>query len=552
MGYGLFQGLNEAYDQYRNRELEIEREEDRETERKALGRERERDEQLYEQQQEAYQYGLSKRPMQEELEELQLKGARRSEAQSQLEYNEFSSDEARAQRAATAKLNLEALKQDKTIRALQISDARMNEKAKKGAEKYRSWKEEFMTTGDIDKLVEEFNNDGDDSNNIAYGGVTGNEKDGWNVTFENGQTQFFEDRNAVGIHLESMADPSFHQTYLLQMESQKASLAAAIEKAAKKTPDTLFKEKKEWEAQSTKITDRLKGTIIKSGIVDFGEDGNKEIAALLGSVMDQVGAASGYKLIAKEVGVRANNILNASTDLKPENVRKRAIEKYESLPEDRHIEINGQKFDDDDPRYEEAINRIMYADITSQIKQFERDVKNSYFSLDEESGEAVLKKQNYGVAQDEGTSIPVPEAPAPAEPARSSAVEAAASEDLVDEKSVVDPKFTGLNTPTQLKHLRKQKQKLEYQQLTKKQARDFAKEHASKLGFNYRGKFTVAIKKKIAKDYRDNFDSLSLKDKEAWLTHFARGLPAPTRKLAQASIDAELSGEKPETLLADK
>jgi len=417
MGYGLFEGLNEAYDQFRGRESEIERESDREAAREALVTEREREEErftqeqtLFAQQQEAHKYGIKRRAFEEEVGDANLKGQK---SQNELlntqvkmtadQYAEWGTPEAVAQRLETSALNLKALKESGELTKLNINDAKMTMKAKKGAEKYRKWKTEFMSNGDIDALVKNFNTDEDDANNIED--VSGNEDDGWKVTFENGQTATFADRNAVGIHLESMADPSFHQTYLLQNEAAKDALAKAIKKAAEKSPDTLSKDKKIWEDQTTKITDRLKGTIIKAGIVDFGEEGNKEIALLLGSIIDQVGAASQYSLLGKEVAVRANNIFNASTDLKPEAVRKRAIERYESTPADRFPD---GKLDEDDAGYEDHIKSLMYADITSQIAQFERDVKGHYFTQNPETGEASLKKQNYGVAEKQEGTIPVP------------------------------------------------------------------------------------------------------------------------------------------------
>lgn len=406
MAYGLFQGLNEAYDAYRQRESDIAAEE-------AAALEAERATQLYEQQQEEYEYGVSQRPMQErataasvEAQEIAVKSARQ-------QYDEMMRPEAIKQRQRTAALELEALERENRQGLRQEEWDKIKDRAVKGAERYRDWKQKFMRGQmSMEQLVQAFNTDDDESNNITN--VTGDENTGWTVRYQDGQTQTFDDKYDVAIELESMADPSFHQQYLLQVKKDQAALDVAIAKAKGETAEDLLPFQKQWETNTFKAIDRLKGSIIKEGIVDFGTEGNRRIANQMSAIVNEVGAAAQYQGVTNaEVVARLDSMMQADTDLNPETVRQRAVELYDQMTDEQLV---GGKADEGTPEYNAQIARIMEADVQAQLRQLKSRMNSAYFSgdgqgglaLKEQIGEPTPTESAEGASTSAGETIPEP------------------------------------------------------------------------------------------------------------------------------------------------
>lgn len=404
MAYGLFQGLNEAYDAYRQRESEIAAEEQ-------AAIDEERAAQLFEQQQEEYEYGVSQRPLEErarlagvEAQEIAVKSARQ-------QYDEMMTPAAIEQRRRTAELELEALEREGRQGLRQEEWDKIKDRAVKGAEKYRDWKQKFMRGQmSMEQLVQAFNTDDDESNNITN--VTGDENTGWTVRYQDGQTQTFDDKYAVAIELESMADPSFHQQYLLQVKKDQAALDVAIAKAKGDTPADLLPFQKQWETNTFKAIDRLKGSIIKEGIVDFGTEGNRRIANQMSAIVNEIGAAARYQGVTNaEVVARLDSMMQSDTDLNPETVRQRAVELHDAMNDEQLV---GGKAEEGTPEYDAQIARIMEADVQAQLNQLKTRMGSTYFAGDGAGG-LTLKEQigeptplESGASTSEGEVIPEP------------------------------------------------------------------------------------------------------------------------------------------------
>lgn len=514
--YGLYQGLNEAYDNFRQREREIEAKGDREAAREAEAVRAEREGILFEQGQEEYRYGVDQRPMQERATKTAVESAELDYKTSKQKYDEFMTPEAKAQRVKTAELELNALKNSETIAKLQIDDAQMRKRAAEGAEKYRKWKLKFMGDGDAEALKNAFNSDEDEANDIER--IDGSEEEGWTVHFENLGTMKFADRNEVGIHLESMADPVFHQKYLLQNEAEKAALATAIAKHKDKSADTLSAEKKTWETQSQKITDRLYGKVVPEGFIDFGEEGNRKIAVMVGSIIDQVGGASKYNLHAKEVGLRVQTLLEASTDMKEEAVRRRAEEKYDAIPAASFPK--GVKPDKGDPGYEDFLKGLMYKDVSSQIAGLERRVMASYFKGDPNNPDGFSVRENppaitesaEGASTSAGDVLPKPDLPA------------------------VDATQKTRDYASEWKPTEKEQRDMDAM-LKNRQQRYGIK---TRKGTEKPKDVTAKQKKAITKDYQVSFYKMSPAMQKAWFDQFGPYLRPADRKRARQEIEQNL------------
>lgn len=514
MTYGLYQGLNEAYDAYRGREAQIKA--DKAAETQAL-----REEERYQREMEEAQYAKSRRGVQERAEDAQVTAAELGVKTAEQQYKEFMSPEAIAQRAETNRINLESLQRENRMGKTEEEWSKIKDKSIKGAEKYRGWKREFMRGKmSMEDLVEAFNSDDDDSNNIDPASVEGNEDTGWTVTYDDGQTQTFADKYAVAIELESLADPAFHQQYLLQVEKDKSDLLQAIEKNKGETREDLRKFRNDWEDNTRKSLDRLKGSIIKEGIVDFGTEGNKRIAAIMASVVNDVGQKAQYQGLSNaEVIDRMESMMNANADFKPENIRQRAEEIYEMLPD----EIPGGKNKKGTKEYDAQIQRLMEEDFRAQTAQLRNQMLGSYFRSDPDSDLGYSIKpgyMNYGLQTptsatgDASTSAgnlnPVPE----------------------DAREKVAEDYAESYVPT------------ERDQKTNKALVD---DRMRRFGMKQRKsgtkpkEVTAKQKKAITNDFERTFFKLGGAQQKAWYDQFGSYLRPADRKKAQAELRKSLS-----------
>jgi hypothetical protein len=559
-GYGIMRGLNEAYGSFRAREREYE-----DKSRRALV-----DERLLaegERQEEEYQYGITQRGRQERAADVAIEGAELGLKQSKGTYNEWVANT--ANRATLNKQALEKAKLDLKASGLNLDDAEITLKAKKGAAKYNEWTRDWLQGGTMEDVIQKFNNDDDDTNNIKT--VTGSEEKGWDVVMENGREIRFDDRDQVAIHLQSMADPNFHQTYLLQMESQKASLAAAIQKAGKKSVDQTSKDKNTWENMSVKQVDRYFTESIKESIVSLGSEGQRKLAGDVRAVVDSIGAASGYTMVNSDV-VRVANSMAETMLVKDPGDRKRMAEEFLQSKRDAGESIP----EEGDDGYEIIIERQMAEDYDRAYDQYKRAVYTKFFKQDKDGN---LSARDYQQVADAaraadpdrdkagdtittagldrpGTPDKLAEeggstsAPVMIEDTGISTSQAAASEDVnivaptgLDLSQRGSPQMGGDAFPNATKAEASYKLGLE-NSLTamresnnkskkEKAARQYGIDRGRLIGVNSRADWKAADKAKIKDDYTRNFATMDNIEQKAWLKTFARGLDSATKKIAR-------------------
>lgn len=507
---GLFRGLNEAYQSFRDREADIRREriEDEELQYQRDMRERE---------QEDYEYGLSRRPIRERAEEA---GVRMQEVG--LEQAELNLDEWKKNTKYRADMNdmmFKKAKLDLDNAGIQYDLNKINQRAALGAEKYRGWKKQFMQGGTIKDLVDNFNSDDDDTNNIAN--VTGSAEEGWDVEFENGEVMTFADRMAVANHLELMADPQYHQTYMLNMLKARADLAAATAGTAEDNRQFMFKQQQEWDKNTYKSTDRLFGKI-KEGLVDFGEPGQAAVASAINAVVNEIGAANGYQLVHAAVVDDVARMAETQLDFDPASMRKAAEKLYDAMPETDFP--GGEKPDKGDDGYESAIQNLMTRDALGQIRQFRQEIMPKYFMVNSQTGQ-LMTRQNALSAGTDGNTItdlglerpgtgdsgemPAPE-PAGPEPGMG-------TQPMQRDVMPVERETTGATitlTPSSMVAEKREEYGLE-----------------GKRG--RRKKPTAAQKKRIAQDFDLTFGSLNPAQQKAWFKEFGKHLDSRRVALAK-------------------
>jgi len=546
-GYGIMRGLNEAYGSYRDREREIE-----DKGRRALVDERLEKEGA--RQEEEYQYGISQRGRQERAADIAIEGADINLQQAKGTYNEWVADT--ANRATINKQALEKAKLDLRASGLNLDDAELTVKAKKGADKYNQWTRDWLQGETMEDVVSKFNNDEDDSNNIKT--VTGSEEKGWDVVMENGREIRFDDRDQVAIHLQSMADPNFHQTYLLQMEAQKASIAAAITKAGKKSVDQTSKDKNTWENMSVKQVDRFFTESIKESIVSLGSEGQRKLAGDVRAVVDSIGAASSYSMVNSDVVRVANNMAETMLVQDPGD-RRRMAEEFLQTKRDAGEAIP----EEGDDNYEIVLERQMAEDYDRAYDNYKRAVYTKFFKQDKDGN---LSARDYNQVADAarqadperdnaGDTISTAGLERPgtveklAEPGGSTS--APVMDPAMDDAGLgVPAESTGIHIPddpilkSQLGAIERQKQDAESQTQAKREkaaqrtsTRKWGQLRAKDIGVRLKGKWSNADRAKIKKDFDDNFKSMSKEEQEDWLTNFAR-VSAEIREEAKAIMES--------------
>jgi hypothetical protein len=545
---GLFQGLNEAYDSYRSRQETMRQQDlqDEESEHTRLKRKQE---------QEDREYGLSRRPFeertaelqqtgleqdveqgdyqktlrsgQEEAERLQREQLEQSLEQSKAMHQEWLDNQESRKKLNTMAINKAKLDLDNANISYDMNKITLN--AQQGAQKYRSWKNEFLSGGSMDDLVKKFNSDEDDTNNIKN--VTGNDDGGWEVEFENGRVEKFANRDAVSEHLEFMSDPAFHQTYLLNQRKLANDLSIAAAKAAADAQTNLLPYKKDWQSNTVKGSDRFYGKI-KQGLVDFGEPGAAGVAGAVRSLVDQIGALSGYQLVNSEVVDRVSRYADSMLLLDKVELRKRAKEIFEKMPDDQAnfppARFPNGKPDDDDPEYEIAMRELVFKDMDEQVNNLSQTVLRDYFAYNPDDGSARLRPGagSKGTGDNKITTAGL-------ERDKTSAASVA------DEKGLAPPlKRTKGKTqaPTQENPMTVSKFLITAIANMGNQGSAFKKETAGqepRLNQKNRRKLEVAAEKA----YDSTFPTLSTSQKQAWLDQYGKFLSKKT--LAEAKKQAK-------------
>lgn len=520
MSYSIARGLAEGYDAYRGRERDIEEKNRRiegdELRAAAEGRAVAQEERAAE----AADYGISRRGFNEETQQTQHEAAKLGLEQNTATFNEWKANT--VSRNQKNKLELDTLRQQLKASGLTLDEAEIDLKAKQGAEKYNQWTNQWLQGEDIDTLVKKFNTDDDGSNDIHA--ATGDEASGWEVTFKNpdgspGRKMKFADRDQVAIHLQSMADPNFHQTYLLQMEAQKASTAAAVAKAATKTADTVSKEKTTWENMTRQQVKDYFTESIKESIVSLGSEGSRDMAGDVRAVVDSIGAGSQYGLINSDVTRIANQMAKTMLVKEPAE-RKAKASAFLEKQRDEGVTIP----DEDSDEYANLLDRQMAADYDESYDIYKRAVYSKLFYANGDGSLGMVdptKIADYARAADPGRDAAgdtittaglerTPEAaeaqPAPVEVADAGLPPRTNRAEQVPPPDVAAQESTFVLTP---------------ESMVKSKRAEYGLKQG---GARTPPKASKAQKKRIGNDFDANFAGMSKQNQGAWFREFGRHL----------------------------
>lgn len=409
MGYGLYQGLNEAYDSFRGRQRDIESTADREADRLAR-------EETARRATEEYEYGLSRRPDQERLNTLQLEEAERQGQRSAQETTEFLDPEAIESRRVQMTQQNELLANQLQSSGIKLDQAELDQKAATSRRKYQEWSERWNDGSmNVEQLVEAFNSDDIQGNNIAKDGIK-EVGSGWEITMENGVVQKFADRRAVTRHLQESSSPEFLQTMLLNELKANADLAVAMNKADVDASVEMNKRGNAWIGNTDKEMKAYMGKVFPGGLASsFGADGEAELAANIRAMTNRIGRVYGYdvaKITPSEVAVQIGVIAKDVMETDPEARKQRSAEIIENMGDEKFADTTMFPDGRPDPgssEYESLMSSLDMQQARADMQALEQ-ATYSRFALVDVNGEIKGKaKPKTGTA--EKSVVPVPPRP---------------------------------------------------------------------------------------------------------------------------------------------
>lgn len=517
MAYGLFQGLNQAYDSFRERERDIEAEGDRVAEREYRDTQRSREA-------EQYEYGLSRRKVEEEAANIQMTTARN---ELKLQQEQMTPEAVKARKEA-----LEAQRKMLTMQVeeagYKVNSARLANQAAIAKDKYNSWTRDWQQGLSVDELVNRFNTDEDQNNNIKDYRVDP-ETDGWIVEFEDGTSMPFEDRDAVGRHLQQMADPEFYQTWLLNQMKADTELAKKLADADKESKSNLKKEAEVYRKAVQNETDRLYGKMFPSGAIEFGEPGNKQLAQMVRDIANQIGASHKFNVLPSEVVGTISRLADLTVDNNPETRRRRALEIYEEMPEADFTDPNmypDGKPDADEPAGEAKIKQILFDQAVDDLTALKLEAIKRY-AINEPNGSwRTRDPADAGTdtgqpkITDEGLERPGTETP---------------TEGAPEDKGLAAPEETGVKKQPRQRAGPAGREPPP----PRRDMSDFLAKKRSEIGI-VAGRPTTKRKqahaKKVRQDYLENFESYDEDEKRAWLDNYGKELPPSLLAEAKAQL----------------
>lgn len=382
--YGLYQGLNEAYDSFRGRESDIEAESDREAARIT---EAERQRRATEQ----YEYGLSRRPIREEAEDLGLAAAKREGKVGEQTATEFL-DPTNVEARKTAVVNQgKLLTQQLESSGIKLDQAKLDQKAATARRKFQGWSEAWNTGNmTMEQLKEAFNTDDNIANDI--GDVT-KKGDGWVVEFKSGESMEFANRRAVTLHLQEQSNPEFLQTMLLNEMKSKGDLAAKMRELNDASTKEMNARGDKWIKNSKAEIQATYGRIFPNGVVDFGVEGDSELARDVRAMTNSVGRMFGYdvgKITPSEVAREIGNIADKVMDTNPEVRRQRAAEIIDQMGDENFDDPkqfpNGRPSADDD-EYKSLMKTLMYEQARDDFNTLEEEVYSRFGVMNSTTGD---------------------------------------------------------------------------------------------------------------------------------------------------------------------
>jgi len=412
MGYGLFQGLNEAYDSYRGRERDIEDKARREFEDEQAKTDADRRKTMFDRETEQYKYGLEQRPMQEKSAKLALEEQERQGKMGVQTLKEFMNPKSIKIRDQNADNQSKLIKAQLESQKITFDQKKLDLNVAKSTANYNKWGSRWMNGKmTMEELINEFNSDTDaEGNKIEENdvtSVTGDAVKGWEVTMKNGEVLPFSDRDAVAMHIQRMASPAFNQQYLLQKMADKQALAVEAAKALNFTPKDLLPFKKNWETLTEKSMAAHYADGFKESMINFGDPGNKKLQGNVRAIIEVVGANMQYQGIvhadlAREVVAKADLIMQ--TD--PTELRKMATEEFEEMPVDAIDKKGDPIFPNGKPEtgtadYDAFIKNMEYKEVERQFQVLASDIYSKYLHTPNSKGEINPKQQS----QEAGNTI---------------------------------------------------------------------------------------------------------------------------------------------------
>lgn len=400
-GYGLYRGLNEAYDAYRGREAQILDEETRAKEQAYRDTQRQRETEQYE-----YQKGVM-RPLQEESAKLGLESGKVGLEKSKLSLEDLEKSQkdkwapdAVLRRRQMAEAELKKLETDLERSGILLNQAQFQQDEDKLKRYYEDLAKKWEKGMSLDELITSFNEDDDiESNNIVREETRKNPDGTYTVKYQDGRTEMYEDSDDVLKTLYMMSDSTFAKNVLMNELKGKADLAA---KMAKLRQDAMA----DFQARGEKFTDdaraevqALLGTVLPNGITDFGEPGMKELGQEIRAMVLEQARLYGFDLTktsAPELTAAIAKLARKTMDTSPENRNKRALELYEKmgvpdvqrvLGDDKITEVPEKG----DPMYDALIRQLKFQQAMGDVNAL-RDTVRSHFAMVDQQGNVVQKQ----------------------------------------------------------------------------------------------------------------------------------------------------------------
>lgn len=523
-GYGVFQGLNEAYDAYRAREADIVAEE-------ARAKEQAYQDEVRAREREQYEYGLSRRPMQEEAESIGLETAR-----NELQYNQ----EMRWSPDAMQRAKQDAINESENIRqtlkktGIQLNEAQLQQDEAKLRRYYEGLANKWAGGQiDLDGLIKSFNEEDDlESNNIDASQTRQNPDGSYTVVYEDGRKEEYANNDDVLKTLYMMSDPAFAKKVLLEEAAQAAELAGKMAKLTKEANDDMQARGEKFSDDARAEVQALYGKIFPGGIADFGKEGDDMLAQEIRSMAMALGRVHGYDLTktsAAEIVAAISREAEKTMDTNPETRERRALERYEKLGVPDVQDLLGDPEitevpDKGDPMYEPLMKQLKYEQAMGDVAALRSAVWRKYVVSGEgdavnPKGELPGAKKNIPTTNLEMSDEEIASAQFVDDPESGYGVTPPVDAGLIPISEYIGLVASGLGGQGMSPALKKRLDARE-KSLNQKQKK--------------------RIKRTVEKVYAEEFDKMDGRQKAGWFAQYGKFLPTRLRNQAQAKIPKEL------------
>jgi hypothetical protein len=424
-GYGLFRGLNEAYDSYRDRESDIAAEEN-------AAKERAYQEELRAREKESYEYGLQQRPQMERKRELEMEGLERQNRMGEADYTINYSPEA-------LEIKKQAIRQDNQQRilnltkaGLDITTAGIQTRQAQLSSQYTDWAQK-INSGEwgLEELKKAYNTDNFESNDVED--FTENEDGSVTVTYSSGQKETYKGgRDEIFQMLRENANPAFAENVILKEMDHRNALNVAHAKASTVTTEDMQKRALEFMKGSERHVKAVYGRMFPNGIMAFGEEGQGRMAQAVESMMNRLARHYDYdltRITPAQMGTMLSNLAEKTMDFNPEVQMKRAREQIDVMTDvdvaDYGLETVPKK---GTPEYKALVKQLVSEQGLSDLNAFEAEAVAHMFGGVDENGKLMPRKR----PKDQGGDQEIPKTGLPGQEAGPSTDEIA-SQQLIDD-----------------------------------------------------------------------------------------------------------------------